>query len=180
MVIIVAGYCLGAVLSPLFNIMKSRRHNGREIHRKDYPELFEVIDEVVLKADSKFPKHVYVSDECNAYVFYSNLLGYISPKFQNLTIGLPLLLSLNKSELKAILSHEFGHFTQKSIAINRIANLSEFLCASISYAREEIAQADPDSEGYKANAIFFANYPRPRKRTRIRAFYRVRQRMGEI
>ena len=155
MIIIVAGICVGAVLKPLFKIMEPRKIKGKEIYRKDYPELFELIDEVVQKAECRSPKHVYVSDECNAYVFYSSLLGYISPKYQNLTIGLPLLLSLNKSELKAILSHEFGHFTQKSVAMNRIANLSEYICACIARTQEEMEEAEPDT--MKSKAQFFAN-----------------------
>lgn len=155
MLIIFCGICVGAVLKPLFDLMEPRKIKGKEIFRKDYPELFDLIDEVVSKADSKSPKHVYVSEECNAYVFYSSLLGYISPKHQNLTIGLPLLLSLNKSELKSVLSHEFGHFTQKSVAMNRIANLSEYICVCIARSQEEMEDADPESLRFSAR--YFAN-----------------------
>lgn len=145
MVILAAGYCLVIVLKPIFKIFEKPKRKGIEIKREDYPELFNLIDEVVKEVDCLQPKHVRVSNECNAYVFHSSLLGYIKSGSQNLTIGLPLLYGMNKTELKAILAHEFGHFTQKSISTNRVANLSEFICASIARAEQEIDNEDENS-----------------------------------
>lgn len=152
--IVVAGICVNMVLKPLFSMFESKKMKGVEIGRKDYPELFSMIDDVVAKAECLQPKHVYISDECNAYVCYPNIWGYIFHGKQNLTIGLPLLTTLNKTEFKAILSHEFGHFTQKSVKMNRIANLSEFICASISRSSDDVEQADDNS--YEAKARAFA------------------------
>ena len=118
--------CVFYMLDPLFKMFESRKTTRREIKRKDYRELFELIDEVVAKVQCRSPKHIYISSECNAYVSYSSIWGYLFPGRQNLTIGLPLLMTLNKTEFKSILSHEFGHFTQKSTKMNRIANLTEF------------------------------------------------------
>lgn len=137
LVIGAAGYCLVVVLKPLFKIFRRKDRKGTEIYRKDYPELFALIDEVIQKVDCKEPKHVRLSNECNAYVFHSSLFGYMFTDRQNLTIGLPLIYGMNKTELKSILSHEFGHFTQKSVSTNRTANLSEFICASIVRAIDE-------------------------------------------
>ncbi len=145
MVILAAGYCLVIVLKPIFKIFEKPKRKGIEIKREDYPELFNLIDEVVKEVDCLQPKHVRASNECNAYVFHSSLLGYIKSGSQNLTIGLPLLYGMNKTELKAILAHEFGHFTQKSISTNRVANLSEFICASIARAEQEIDNEDENS-----------------------------------
>lgn len=145
MVILAAGYCLVIVLKPIFKIFEKPKRKGTEIKREDYPDLFGLIDEVVKEVDCLQPKHVRVSNECNAYVFHSNLLGYIRSGSQNLTIGLPLLYAMNKTEMKAILAHEFGHFTQKSVSTNRVANLSEFICASIARAEQEIENEDENS-----------------------------------
>jgi len=145
MVILAAGYCLVIVLKPIFKIFEKPKRKGIEIKREDYPELFSLIDEVVKEVDCLQPKHVRVSNECNAYVFHSSLLGYIKSGSQNLTIGLPLLYGMNKTELKAILAHEFGHFTQKSVSTNRVANLSEFICASIARAEQEIDNEEENS-----------------------------------
>lgn len=147
-VVIVAGYCLAIVLKPLIKIFERPEARGKEVFRKDHPELFSLIDEVVRKADCLQPKHVRISNECNAYVYYPSLLGYVFTGRQNLTIGLPLLFGLNRTELKAVLAHEFGHFTQKSVSMNRVANLSEFICASIARAQDEIDQDDDSIKKY--------------------------------
>ena len=154
-VVIVAGICVGVVLKPLFSLFSSKKNRGEEIRREDYPDLFAMIDDVVAQAGCQQPKHVYISNENNAYVWYPNLWGYISPRRQNLTIGLPLLTVLNKTEMKAIISHEFGHFTQKSVKMNRIANLSEFICASINQSLVDAMNADDNS--YEANARLFVS-----------------------
>jgi hypothetical protein len=53
-----------------------------------------------------------------AMVFYdSNFRNLFFPSKENLMIGLGLVNSMNESELKAILAHEFGHFTQKSLNV---------------------------------------------------------------
>lgn len=152
--IVVAGICMKVVLQPLFKIFEPKKNTGKEIKREEYPELFALIDEVVEKVDCLQPKHVYLSDECNAYVGYPSILGYLSHGAQNLTIGIPLLYGLNKTEFKSILSHEFGHFTQKSTSINSVANLSEYICGAIAQSQEAIEQSDDDS--YEAKARVFA------------------------
>lgn len=151
--ILLAGICVGFVINPLIRIFKKQKNNGKEIKREDYPDLFSLIDEVVEKVDCLHPKHVYLSDECNAYVNYPSLRGYISQGPQNLTIGIPLLFGMNKTEMKSILSHEFGHFTQKSVAINGIANLSEYVCAAIAHAQEVAENAADDTLIAKARGF---------------------------
>lgn len=153
-VIVVAGICVKVVLQPIFQIFEPKKPVGEEIKRKDYPELFSLIDEVVEKVDCLQPKHVYISDECNAYVNYPSMWGYLFHGRQNLTIGIPLLYGMNMTEFKSILSHEFGHFTQKSVNVNRVANLSEFVCGAIAQSQEQIEKADEDS--YEAKAALFA------------------------
>ena len=152
--IVVAGICMKVVLQPLFKIFERKKNTGKEIKRADYPQLFSLIDEVVKEVDCLQPKHVYLSDECNAYVNYPGMWGYIFHGRQNLTIGIPLLFGMNKTEFKSILSHEFGHFTQKSVNVNRVANLSEFLCGAIAQSQEAMEKADDDS--YEAKARVFA------------------------
>lgn len=47
--------------------------------------------------------------------FESNFWSMFLPARKNLVIGMALIRSLTKSELKSILAHEFGHFSQKSM-----------------------------------------------------------------
>lgn len=151
-VVIVAIICVVGVLKPLFSLFCSRKNSGEEIRRDDYPELFAMIDDIVLRIGCLQPKHVYISNEDNAYVWGPNLWDYIFPGRLNLTIGLPLLTVLNRTELKAVISHEFGHFTQDSLKMNWIANLSEFICASIYQSLEDVVNADHGL--YKASVLF--------------------------
>ncbi|XLS28594.1 M48 family metalloprotease [Flavobacteriaceae bacterium M23B6Z8] len=89
-----------------------------QIRREEQPRLFELIDEIVKKVGTDFPKKVYLSPEVNASVFYdSNFWSMILPVRKNLMIGMGLVNSITDVELKAILSHEFGHFSQKTMTV---------------------------------------------------------------
>ena len=144
--IVAATAALVAVLKPVFKIFKPVRRKLPEVHRQDHPELFALIDGVVKDVDCREPMHVYVTNECNASAGYPSIFGYLKKNGrQNLNIGLPLLYAMNRTELKAILAHEFGHFTQKSVQMNQVANLSEFICGSILYSQEDLENADEES-----------------------------------
>ncbi len=89
-----------------------------EITEDHEPELFRLIDEIVQKVGTDFPKKVFLSSDVNASVFYdSSFWSMFLPIKKNLQIGLGLVNSVSKSELTAILSHEFGHFSQKSMKV---------------------------------------------------------------
>ncbi|RZK79088.1 MAG: peptidase M48, partial [Pedobacter sp.] len=89
-----------------------------EVSAKDQPELFKLIAEIVAEVKTPFPKHVYLSSEVNASVFYdSNFWSMFFPVRKNLQIGLGLMNSISAIELKAILAHEFGHFSQRSMKV---------------------------------------------------------------
>ena len=82
-----------------------------------------MIEEVAKATGNKMPKHVYLTSETNASVFYNStsFWAIFLPTRKNLKIGLGLLNGMNKSEIKAILSHEFGHFSQKTMRIAAIS-----------------------------------------------------------
>ena len=89
-----------------------------EITQKDEPELFAMISELVKETGTDFPKKVYLSYDVNASVFYdSNFWSMFLPIKKNLTIGIGLVNACTKQELKAILAHEFGHFSQRSMKV---------------------------------------------------------------
>lgn len=102
----------------MFSKHKTDLSNYKEITRKEEPKLFAFIDEIVKTTETKFPKKVYISSEVNASVFYdSSFWSMFLPIKKNLHIGLGLVNSVTHDELKAILSHEFGHFSQKSMKV---------------------------------------------------------------
>ncbi|WP_025743683.1 M48 family metalloprotease [Aquimarina pacifica] len=102
----------------VFKSNKVDRSHFYEVNRKDEPKLFTMIDEIVEVVGTKFPKRVYVSKDVNASVFYdSSFWSMFFPVKKNLHIGLGLVNSTHKEELKAILAHEFGHFSQRSMKV---------------------------------------------------------------
>ena len=89
-----------------------------EITKEQEPQLFELIQEIVDTVKTDFPKKVYLSSDVNASVFYdSNFWSMFLPIKKNLQIGIGLVNSVSDIELKAILAHEFGHFSQRSMKV---------------------------------------------------------------
>lgn len=93
-----------------------------EITRTEEPELFKLIDEIVAEVQTNTPKKVYLSAEVNAHVFYdSSFWSLFFPIKKNLQIGLGLVNTVNQGEFKALLAHEFGHFSQRTMKIGSYA-----------------------------------------------------------
>lgn len=102
----------------LFSSKKADRSHLLKIERHDEPELFEMIDTIVNGVATNPPRNVYLSSEVNAAVFYdSSFWSMFLPVRKNLQIGLGLINTVSKDELKAILAHEFGHFSQRTMKV---------------------------------------------------------------
>lgn len=90
----------------------------KELKKADEPQLFEMIEEIVTEIQTDFPKKVYLSSDVNASVFYdSSFWSMFFPIRKNLQIGLGLVNTVSVAELRAILSHEFGHFSQRTMKV---------------------------------------------------------------
>ena len=73
------------------------------------------------KTAAPLPHRVFVSHEVNACVFFNqSFWSLIIPAKKNLLIGLGLVNRLNLTEFKAVLAHEFGHFSQNLDAAGRV------------------------------------------------------------
>jgi Zn-dependent protease with chaperone function len=106
------------LLKFIFKSHKVDRSHLIEINSQQEAELFKMIREIVQSVGTSFPKKVYLSSEVNAAVFYdSSFWSMFFPVRKNLLIGLGLVNSVTKEELKAILSHEFGHFSQRTMKV---------------------------------------------------------------
>jgi Zn-dependent protease with chaperone function len=102
----------------MFKKHKIDRSNLTEITQKQEPQLFQFIQEIVEEVQTDFPKKIYLSSDVNACVFYdSSFWSMFFPIKKNLQIGLGLVNTISKQEFKAILAHEFGHFSQKSMKV---------------------------------------------------------------
>lgn len=136
-----------------------------EIKRSDEPELFKMIDEIVKEAETNFPKKVYLSYDVNASVFYdSSFWSMFFPIQKNLTIGVGLINTTTKQELKAILSHEFGHFSQRSMKVGSyVYNVNQIIFnlvnddASYRNSIEKFASFSGYFSIFASLAIFFTS-----------------------
>ncbi|MVZ65195.1 M48 family metalloprotease [Sphingobacterium sp. DK4209] len=89
-----------------------------KIDNNQEPTLFTLIEEIASAVETQMPKKVFLSSEINASVFYnSSFWSMFFPVRKNLIIGLGLVNSTTYQELKGILAHEFGHFSQRSMRV---------------------------------------------------------------
>ncbi|WP_045496322.1 M48 family metalloprotease [Chryseobacterium sp. StRB126] len=97
-----------------------------EISRSHQPELFDMIDEIVRETKVQPPKKVFLSPDVNASVSYNSIFwSMFLPVKKNLTIGMGLINTTSTGELKTVLAHEFGHFSQRSMKIGGYVNQAE-------------------------------------------------------
>lgn len=102
----------------LFSKNKTDLSHLIEIKEQQHPALFAMIRDIVEKVGTSFPKRVFLASNVNASVFYdSSFWSMFLPVKKNLTIGVGLVNTVTASELKAILAHEFGHFSQRSMKV---------------------------------------------------------------
>jgi Zn-dependent protease with chaperone function len=91
-----------------------------EVSRESQPRIHRFVELLCGETGCPLPRGIYLSHEVNAAVFYPrSLLGLILPARKNLLIGIGLLNVLNLTELKAVLGHEFGHFSQSSMKLGQ-------------------------------------------------------------
>jgi Zn-dependent protease with chaperone function len=106
------------LLKFIFTSDKTDTSHYRLLQQKEAPALFEMIAELVKTVGTDFPKKVYLSSEVNAFVFYnSSFWSMFFPVRKNLLIGMGLVNTVTTTELKSILAHEFGHFSQSSMKL---------------------------------------------------------------
>jgi Zn-dependent protease with chaperone function len=102
----------------LFAVNRFDRTHSVEIIESEQPELFAFIRQLTIDTQTAFPKRIYLSPDVNACVFYDSGFWsmFLSIK-KNLQIGLGLVNAVNISEFKAVMAHEFGHFSQRSMKL---------------------------------------------------------------
>ena len=117
-IILLSVFVFYFVIKFLFKKHTPYNNNQIEVTRTEEPILFKMIDEIVEEVGTHFPKKVFISPDVNASVSYdSTFWSMFYPIKKNLTIGLGLVNGSTKQELKAVLAHEFGHFSQKSMKV---------------------------------------------------------------
>lgn len=133
--------CLGLLFifffKGLFKGNKPDWSHFLELKRTDQPRLFAFIDKLCEETQAPKPHKVFLSHDVNAAVIYNtSLLNLIIPPQKHLLIGAGLVESINLREFKAVLAHEFGHFSQKSLAFGNYVYLVNKILGDMIYARD--------------------------------------------
>lgn len=125
------------LLKGLFKHRSNEDEMRVEITEKEQPKLYAFIRKLCRETGAPFPHRIFLSPEVNAAVFYnSSILSLVLPTPKNLLIGLGLVNVLNLSEFKAVLAHEFGHFSQSSMKLGSYVYMSNHIIADLIYGRD--------------------------------------------
>ncbi|MFN3753837.1 M48 family metalloprotease [Flavobacterium sp.] len=113
-----------------------------EINLTEEPELYKMIQELVEEIGTDFPNKIYISPQVNASVFYdSGFWSMFFPVKKNLHIGMGLVNATTVTELKGILAHEFGHFSQKSMKVGSYVYNVNRVIYNLLYENEDYGNA---------------------------------------
>lgn len=128
------------------------------ISAAEEPLLFLLIEDIALEVGTSFPKKVFLSYDVNAFVFYnSNFWSMFLPVHKNLQIGIGLINSVSKQELKAILAHEFGHFSQKSMRVGSFVYNVNQVIYNMLYKNESLDSMNEKWASINGFAAIFVN-----------------------
>src|SRR5262245_3101628 len=137
------GGAAAAALVQLFlvkGLFKGRRVEWSTLvglREADQPELFAFIRKVSEDTGAPFPAGVYVSPDVNAAVLYdSSVLNVVVRPRNDLVIGLGLVNVVNLVELKAVLAHELGHFSQRSAGLGSYLFVADRAVQDVIYRRD--------------------------------------------
>ena len=127
------------MLKGLFYVKHGDTSDSVELKKEQQPRLFAFLYELADAAEAPRPHRVFVSPRVNAAVFYDlSPLNLVFPSKKNLEIGLPLVNALSLGELRAVLAHEFGHFSQRSMAVMRWTYLAQQIAAHLVARRDKL------------------------------------------
>jgi Zn-dependent protease with chaperone function len=122
------------------NLLKFERPNKNwyiEITEDEHPKLFDFIDRICEETGAKLPNKVYVDFTVNAAAISSTSFFHLFiPTSKDLLLGLGLVNAINLTEFKALLAHEFGHFSQKGSKIGSYVYQSMRIVDNIVYGED--------------------------------------------
>lgn len=116
----------GAGVLVLWGLVKSLRLPpfepfGVQVTPAEQPALWALVRELAEQVQTKAPDEIWLDGDVNASVTErTRLLGLIGGR-RYLTIGTPLLTALTVEQLRAVLAHELGHYSEshtKLLALN--------------------------------------------------------------
>lgn len=143
-VLIKIGAIAGSIMLFVFTLkfifkLKNHKPNNRiKLDKNEQAKLWQFVYKICEETGAPKPKNIYIDPDVNAYVSYSNVwLSLFFPIKKELTIGLGLVDSINLSEFKAVVAHEFGHFAQRSMKIGSYINSANTIIHDMIYSRDK-------------------------------------------
>jgi Zn-dependent protease with chaperone function len=130
-----AGVLFIYLVKNLFKFERAQKEFRIEIFEDEHPKLFEFIGHVCEETGAPFPKHVYVDYLVNAAAILdtTSIFTLFLPLGRSLLIGLGLVNTINLTEFKALLAHEFGHFSQKGMKIGNYVYTMRKIVSQVVY-----------------------------------------------
>lgn len=86
---------------------------GKEITAQDAPKLFQDLQDLSRQMKAPQVEKVILDDRYNAGVTHVSRLGILGWNRYILVLGLPLLMTHNREQMKAVLAHELAHLSKK-------------------------------------------------------------------
>jgi len=83
--------------------------DGVRLEREDAPRLFDAIDRIRDRINGPPVHHVYLDGDFNASIRQLPRFGLLGGAVNYLSVGLPLLMALDRRRLLSVLAHEYGH-----------------------------------------------------------------------
>ena len=108
-----------------------------EITVAEQPELFQFLRTVCGEIGCPVPQRVFLSYEVTAAVFFSTSVVnlFVAPR-KDLLIGLGLVNGLNLVEFKALLAHELGHYSQRTLRLGSYVSVVHQVIANMVITRD--------------------------------------------
>ncbi len=110
-----------------------------ELRPEQAPSLHAFVHRLCDELGAPRPQQIILSPDVNAALVYdTSLINLIVPPKKKLLIGLGLVNVLNLSEFKAVLAHEFGHFSQKSTGLDSYVYVAHRVIYDLLYGRDKL------------------------------------------
>ncbi|WP_406439968.1 M48 family metalloprotease [Streptomyces sp. NBC_00631] len=140
---------------------------GLPVTAADEPRLWALVRELAAATGTRAPDTIVLTGDVNAAVSEEPRLLGLLPGPRRLYLGVPLLTGLTEGRLKAVLAHEYGHFTGGDTRLSAVAvrgrvqigrTVEHFHAradstAAAERARQEKAAAKRTAKGKRAKGI---------------------------
>lgn len=99
---------------------KAEERPGLPVTEADEPELWRTVRELADRVGTRAPSRIVLTPEVNAAVSEDARLLGLLPGPRRLYLGVPLLQGLTEAQLRAVLAHELGHYSNSDTRLAAI------------------------------------------------------------